>query len=190
MSFNIHKKNVVIIIILPALAIILGGIGFYLVEKEVDEPSIINVEDAFWLAVVTVTTVGYGEIYPKTTEGRVIATLLLFAGVLTIFGFMSAIASKMVNPALTTNSKSETESFKVKNSNAKLNTYDKEFIKNDIPDKRRGKSEPEIEVYDTNQNYETKMLLKEKIEKLEEMNPKEFANFVLKLTNFYYDKDL
>ena len=190
MISNIPKKNIVILIIIPALAIILGGIGFYFVEVHVDEPSITNVEDAFWLALVTITTVGYGEVYPKTTEGRIIATLLLFVGVLTLFGFLSAIAFKIVHPTQIVNSNQNSESFKIQNSNSKLNIYDKEVTKTENPDKRKGKQETEIDAYDPTQSYETKLLLKEKIDKLEEMSPREFANFILKLTNFYHDRNL
>lgn len=36
--------------------------------------------DAFWWAFVTMTTVGYGDKYPLTTEGRIIACILMMAG--------------------------------------------------------------------------------------------------------------
>jgi voltage-gated potassium channel len=38
-------------------------------------------EDALWWAIVTITTVGYGDKYPITTEGRMVATILMIAGV-------------------------------------------------------------------------------------------------------------
>jgi voltage-gated potassium channel len=38
-------------------------------------------EDAMWWAVSTMTTVGYGDTYPVTAEGRVIAVFLMAAGV-------------------------------------------------------------------------------------------------------------
>src|SRR3712207_7326739 len=37
--------------------------------------------DAIWWSVVTLTTVGYGDRYPVTTEGRFLATLLMTAGI-------------------------------------------------------------------------------------------------------------
>lgn len=43
--------------------------------------------DAFWYSAVTVTTVGYGDIFPETTAGR-IAGLLLFAFSITVFTFL------------------------------------------------------------------------------------------------------
>jgi voltage-gated potassium channel len=42
-----------------------------------------------WWAFATITTVGYGDMYPKSTEGRVIASLLMIAGV-GLFGAFSA----------------------------------------------------------------------------------------------------
>jgi voltage-gated potassium channel len=45
-------------------------------------------DDAVWWALVTITTVGYGDRFPVTTEGRVIAVVLMFAGV-GLFGTFS-----------------------------------------------------------------------------------------------------
>ncbi|MCC6370119.1 MAG: potassium channel family protein [Bacteroidia bacterium] len=49
-------------------------------------------EDAIWWAYVTITTVGYGDKYPVTTEGRVIAALLMTVGV-GLFGTFTAFVS-------------------------------------------------------------------------------------------------
>ena len=54
--------------------------------------------DAFWWAFVTMTTVGYGDKYPLTTEGRIIACVLMTAGAglfATLTGF---IASMFLHP--------------------------------------------------------------------------------------------
>jgi voltage-gated potassium channel len=52
------------------------------------EANIRTPEDAIWWAVVTITTVGYGDKYPLSTEGRLIAGLLMTAGV-GLFGTFS-----------------------------------------------------------------------------------------------------
>lgn len=52
------------------------------------EANIRTPEDAVWWAVVTVTTVGYGDRFPLSTEGRLIAALLMTAGV-GLFGTFS-----------------------------------------------------------------------------------------------------
>jgi voltage-gated potassium channel len=44
-------------------------------------PGFATVGDAFWWGVVTLTTVGYGDIVPKTTDGRLCGVLIMFTGV-------------------------------------------------------------------------------------------------------------
>lgn len=54
--------------------------------------------DALWWALTTVTTVGYGDTYPVTTEGRIIAAGLMLVGI-ALFGSISAIiTSKLILP--------------------------------------------------------------------------------------------
>lgn len=49
-------------------------------------------EDAIWWSYVTITTVGYGDKYPVTTEGRIIAVILMTVGV-GLFGTFTAFVS-------------------------------------------------------------------------------------------------
>ena len=74
------------------LIIIFGGIGVYLAEHKHQGANITNLGDAFWWAIVTITTVGYGEYFPLTLVGRLIAVLVMFSGigiVVTIVGIIS-----------------------------------------------------------------------------------------------------
>ncbi len=52
------------------------------------EANIANAEDAVWWSLTTMTTVGYGDRFPVTTEGRLVAGLLMVAGV-GLFGALS-----------------------------------------------------------------------------------------------------
>ena len=58
-------------------------------EVHAENGNIKTAEDAIWWALVTITTVGYGDRFPVTTEGRLIAVVLMFAGV-GLFGTFSA----------------------------------------------------------------------------------------------------
>lgn len=57
------------------------------------EPSINTFSDALWWAIVTTTTVGYGDISPTTPLGRVLAVVLMLIGIGIIGTFTSAITS-------------------------------------------------------------------------------------------------
>ncbi len=61
----------------------------FLIEIEKTHPkgTIITYFDAIWYSLVTITTVGYGDFYPVTTEGRLIGYAFIFVGV-GIYGFL------------------------------------------------------------------------------------------------------
>ena len=49
--------------------------------------------DAFWWAIITITTIGYGDIVPVTQTGRIIGSIVAFAGVLIFMIITAKIAS-------------------------------------------------------------------------------------------------
>jgi voltage-gated potassium channel len=68
------------------------------VERNAPNATIKTGGDALWWALTTVTTVGYGDTYPVTTEGRIIAAVMMLIGI-ALFGSMSAIVtSKLILP--------------------------------------------------------------------------------------------
>lgn len=77
-----------------------GAITVLYVEEGAPGATIRTPGDALWWAVVTVTTVGYGDHLPVTFEGRVIAGLLMVAGV-GLFGTLSGlVASVLIHPGV------------------------------------------------------------------------------------------
>jgi voltage-gated potassium channel len=61
------------------LVVLLGGGMLFLFEAEVG--TVQDLGDALWWAVVTVTTVGYGDIIPKTAMGRLVALVVMLVGI-------------------------------------------------------------------------------------------------------------
>lgn len=76
-----------------ALAVIGASFGIYFSEGHIGTVS--SVGDAFWWSVVTATTVGYGDISPKTITGRVIATMLMVSG-LCLLSILTASMSNII----------------------------------------------------------------------------------------------
>ena len=68
-----------------------GALLEYYVER--DAGGVSSFGDALWWAVVTATTVGYGDLSPVTSTGRVIAVVLMFVGIGVIGAFTATIAS-------------------------------------------------------------------------------------------------
>ncbi|WP_426091731.1 potassium channel family protein [Flavobacterium sp. DSR3-2] len=77
------------------LLVIFSAIGILQVENDPNS-NIKTAEDAIWWAYVTITTVGYGDKFPVTTEGRIIATILMTAGVGLFITFTAFVASLFV----------------------------------------------------------------------------------------------
>ena len=84
-SIEISFKVIVTALFLTYLA----GIEITLAERGEPGATIQTVGDGFWWAITTLTTVGYGDIYPTTTEGRFIAVGLMVSGIC-VLGVISA----------------------------------------------------------------------------------------------------
>lgn len=63
--------------VLAVTTVVAGGAAFAAIEKNQG----LDTWDGVWWAVTTVTTVGYGDIYPETTAGRVIAMTIMLVGI-------------------------------------------------------------------------------------------------------------
>ena len=81
--------------IIAVLMILFSSVAILQVE---DQPTsnIKSAEDALWWSYVTITTVGYGDKYPVTTEGRLIAAVLMTVGVGLFGTFTGFLASWFV----------------------------------------------------------------------------------------------
>jgi len=88
------NAGIIALAILAILVVGLGGIGVYLAEHGNPRANITNLGDAFWWAVVTITTVGYGDYYPVTAVGRAIAVIVMFSGIGVFVLFVSTLAQQ------------------------------------------------------------------------------------------------
>jgi voltage-gated potassium channel len=82
--------------LITILVVVIAGA----VEATVDHGDFHSVWDGIWWAVVTVTTVGYGDIYPKSVEGRIVGMVVMFAGI----GFLSVLTATVASHFVKTDS--------------------------------------------------------------------------------------
>jgi voltage-gated potassium channel Kch len=82
-----------------AATTLLGGTSIYLIEGRVN-PGINSPLDGIWWALVTITTVGFGDITPLTPLGRVVGSVMMIAGMFTLALFAGIVGSSLVRGML------------------------------------------------------------------------------------------
>jgi voltage-gated potassium channel len=87
--FNSRRLRTILGVLI--ICIISFGYVFYLAE-----PQIKTIEDGIWWALVTITTVGYGDIAPLTTLGRLVAGTLMFVGLGLIATVTAIVSAKFI----------------------------------------------------------------------------------------------
>ena len=76
----IAKEEIVLFFSLTALALYLAASGIHFFESEVQPDKFGSIFHGLWWAVITLTTVGYGDVYPVTTGGRLFTFVILMIG--------------------------------------------------------------------------------------------------------------
>jgi len=89
---NKMQTGLASIILTAFLLIIFCSIGVLICEQQDPTANIKTAGDAIWWSVTTISTVGYGDKYPITTEGRIVAMILMIGGI-GLFGTLSGLAA-------------------------------------------------------------------------------------------------
>ncbi|MRX42830.1 potassium channel family protein [Agromyces kandeliae] len=95
----VRANFVITAVIYAVLYVFFLALATLQAERDAPGATITNFGDALWWAVVTLTTVGYGDTYPVTTVGRVWAVLLMVGGI-AIVGVASATIISVLNDRL------------------------------------------------------------------------------------------
>ena len=89
---NKMQTGVASVMLTSFLLVMFCSIGILICEQQDSNANIKTAGDAIWWAVSTITTVGYGDVYPVTSEGRILAMILMISGI-GLFGILSGLAA-------------------------------------------------------------------------------------------------
>lgn len=92
-SSNLAGRVLVYVSGAAALAVGLGALAVLDAERKAPEANITTFGDALWWACTTVTTVGYGDRFPVTVEGRLVAVALMLVGIGLVGAVTGAVAT-------------------------------------------------------------------------------------------------
>lgn len=120
---NIRAVDIEIYLLTLLSVVIISGTLMYLAEASVPGTPFINIPESMWWAIVTVTTVGYGDLVPVTVLGKIIAALTMISG-LTLFALLITVIGKSAQIVLFGSPLDEEEKLKKLASRSSRSTKD------------------------------------------------------------------
>lgn len=79
-AFALVKEEIILFLVVTAILLYLTAAGIYYFEHHLQPDAFSSIFHGLWWAVVTLTTVGYGDVYPVTTGGKIFAFFVLIIG--------------------------------------------------------------------------------------------------------------
>lgn len=76
----IAREELILFGFVTVILLFLSGVGIYHFENEAQPEAFASVFHSLWWALATLTTVGYGDVYPVTAGGRIFTFFVLFIG--------------------------------------------------------------------------------------------------------------
>jgi voltage-gated potassium channel len=92
-AFRESKEELLVFSFLASALLYLTSVGIYYFEKDLQPEEFGSVPQALWWSVVTLTSVGYGDVTPISTAGKIFTSIILFLGI----GLISVPSAIMVS---------------------------------------------------------------------------------------------
>jgi voltage-gated potassium channel len=96
LTSSLHGRVAAYVTLTASLVVFMASLAVYDAERGAPDASITHYGDAVWWALTTITTVGYGDEYPVTGQGRLVAVLLMVGGIALLGVVTAAVASWFV----------------------------------------------------------------------------------------------
>lgn len=81
------------LLFIAILVLEFGSLAILRIEQNAADANIVDATDALWYCIVTMSTVGYGDFYPVTNQGRLVGTFIILVGV----GIFGSLAGYLAN---------------------------------------------------------------------------------------------
>lgn len=98
LAFKIMKEEFILFIACSLILLFIASAGIYYFEGETQPQIFKSIFHSAWWSIVTLTTVGYGDVYPVTTGGRIFTSFVLVIGV-GVVGTTSGLISSALSKA-------------------------------------------------------------------------------------------
>jgi voltage-gated potassium channel len=79
--FKAKKSELTLTLVLIFLLLVFASSAMYAVETEAQPDKFSSIPETLWWGVITLTTIGYGDIYPITPLGKIIGGIIAFLGI-------------------------------------------------------------------------------------------------------------
>jgi len=117
------REEFVISMSVTGLLLVLSSSMMYYFERTAQPDKFSSIPEAFWWGVVTLTTVGYGDVYPVTAGGRVFGAIIAFLGVGLFALPASILASGFIEAAESSDGSTESDSESTSEPSPEVPTY-------------------------------------------------------------------
>ena len=94
-AFELAREELVLFVITTAMILYVAGLGIYYFEHSAQPHAFASAFHSLWWAVTTLTTVGYGDVYPITVGGRFFTFIVVMVGLGVIAVPASVLASAL-----------------------------------------------------------------------------------------------
>jgi voltage-gated potassium channel len=102
----VAKEQIILFMIITLMLIYFAAVGIYYFENQAQPEHFSSIFDSLWWSIVTLTTVGYGDVYPITVGGRIFTFFILLIG-LGIVAIPTGIISSSLTSAVDAKDKDE-----------------------------------------------------------------------------------
>ncbi len=105
-ALNEVKRELFALLLLSLMLVYLVACGIHYFERENQPEAFGTIFESMWWAIVTLTTVGYGDVYPTTAGGRIFTSLVTLIGI-GLISIPSALIASVLTDARAERRKSE-----------------------------------------------------------------------------------